>query len=111
MLLCGFRTCSFVNSCSEKQKKCVLAGYLKEVNSMHALPRGHLLFWHPFFRVLFTMFTNMLILIIYFDNGMYYLVIICLEDDNRLRSSTRFMHKKGILFHIGEDILTICMKI
>ena len=50
MLLCGFRTCSFVNNCSEKHKKCVLVGYLKGVNSVHAHQEGHLLSGALFFQ-------------------------------------------------------------
>ena len=80
MLFCGFRMCSFVDSCSEKHKKCVWAGYLKGVNSVQAFQEDHLLFWHIFSQYRsFTMFTNILILIIYFENGMYYLVIISLK--------------------------------
>ena len=58
-------------------------------------------------QFLFTMFTKYVNYTTYFDNGMYYLVIICLEHSliRDYDPVQGLCTKKAIFFHIGQDIL------
>ena len=121
ILWCGFRTCSLSTAAAGSTRLYLLVGDLKEVNIVcvhfsrityfsstniiHFSPQTVHHSWLSCSQFLFIMIT-------YFDNEIYCLIIICLrESDYGLQSFIMFMYNTAIFYTLVKIFSTMCMKI